>query len=39
MGHLLLMMEIEKEFELSFDVNEMSELDSFEKIENKLTRI
>jgi acyl carrier protein len=36
MGHLMLMMEIEKEFELRFDVTEMSELDSFVKIENKL---
>ena len=36
LGHLLLMMEIEKEFELRFDVNEMSELDSFDKIKNKL---
>ena len=36
LGHILLMMEIEKEFELRFDVNEMSELDSFDKIKNKL---
>jgi len=34
--HLVLMMEIEKEFELSFDVKEISELDSFNKIQNKL---
>ena len=36
MGHLMLIMEIEKIFEVRFDVSEMSELDSFVKIENRL---